>query len=247
MADLINDREELLIDSSSILYPQVRKYSKKNKIFKFLGTNKRHHFIEKKYDYSWNISKINANLTKSHYYYIEGYFQDPAYFSNIDPAYHFRGLISKISHNEDFFQLISNSNSVSIHVRRGDYLNESSPFQIMGLDYYKNAIELIEKIDNSELKYFVFSDDLNWCRENLWELNRELVYVDINKGLNSISDIYLMSSCNHNIISASSFSWWGAFFNPNPCKTVVAPLFFYKNFSRSIENYGLKLPEWKYL
>lgn len=82
---------------------------------------------------------------------------------------------------------------------------------------------------NPEL-YVIFSDDIQWCKENIREMvgNREVVFVDWNKGEQSFRDIQLMTLCKHNIIVNSSFSWWGAWLNQNEDKVVVAPEMFGK-------------------
>ena len=83
---------------------------------------------------------------------------------------------------------------------------------------------------NPEL-YVIFSDDIQWCKENIREMvgNREVVFVDWNKGEQSFRDIQLMTLCKHNIIANSSFSWWGAWLNQNDNKVVIAPEAFVKS------------------
>ena len=73
--------------------------------------------------------------------------------------------------------------------------------------------------------YCIFSDDIEWCKENLKFLigDKEVVFVDWNKGQESFRDMQLMSLCHYNIIANSSFSWWGAWLNNNDGKVVVAP------------------------
>lgn len=113
--------------------------------------------------------------------------------------------------------------SVSIHVRRDDYL---SPTYVQGFggictkSYYSVAIEFIKERTNQPL-FFVFSDDIDWCKANLDVQNA--FFVDWNQGKESWQDMFLMSKCKHNIIANSSCSWWGAWLNKNPDKIVVAP------------------------
>lgn len=114
-------------------------------------------------------------------------------------------------------------NAVSLHVRRDDYLSTQYAQGFGGIctkEYYQNAIAFMKKhMDGASL--FVFSDDINWCRENL-DLD-DATFVDCNHGEESWQDMYLMSRCKHNIIANSTFSWWGAWLNAYPDKIVVAP------------------------
>lgn len=103
-------------------------------------------------------------------------------------------------------------NSVSIHVRRGDYLSQpsNSKYQYCGIcteTYYKNAIELINNKVEKPL-FFIFSNDLEWCKKQWGE--ERFIYVDCNQGNNSWRDMYLMSLCKYHINANSTFSWWGA-------------------------------------
>jgi hypothetical protein len=121
---------------------------------------------------------------------------------------------------------IKQSNSVSIHIRRGDFLTSSGYYQFSGIctnEYYQKGIEYIkEKVDNPI--FFVFSDDLEWCKKNL--LLDSVIFVDCNNGENSWRDMYLMSLCKHNINANSTFSWWGAWLNKNIDKNIFVPEFF---------------------
>ena len=113
--------------------------------------------------------------------------------------------------------------TVSIHIRRQDYLSpkyKSGFGGICTLDYYKNAVKFISNQINDPL-FLVFSDDIEWCRKNL-QLDNSM-FIDWNTGDNSWQDMLLMSNCKHNIIANSSFSWWGAWLNPNPEKIIIAP------------------------
>lgn len=103
-------------------------------------------------------------------------------------------------------------NCTSIHVRRGDYLKLSDFHTNLNLSYYFEAIKIIRS-----KKYIIFSDDINWCKYNF--KGEQFIF----SNNNLIEDLKLMSKCEHNIIANSSFSWWGAFLNKNPSKTVIAP------------------------
>jgi hypothetical protein len=128
--------------------------------------------------------------------------------------------------NTETLDKILLTNSISIHVRRGDYVHSphwrASLGDICDVAYYQNAIALIENEIESPC-YFVFSDDINWCKSNL-VLHQDVTYIDWNTGLNSYIDMQLMSKCKHNIIANSSFSLWAAWLNENSQKSVVAPM-----------------------
>lgn len=155
--------------------------------------------------------------------YLNGFWQSELYFidfeNEIKKDFQF---IDKIIHeNKTLATEISNSESVALHVRRGDYVSNSNANQFHGLcsiDYYEQAVNIIsQKFQN--FKLFVFSDDIDWCKEHL-KFEAPIYYVETNS---AYSDLYLMSICKHNIIANSSFSWWGAWLNNNIDKTVVAP------------------------
>ena len=114
-------------------------------------------------------------------------------------------------------------NSVAIHVRKGnDYVNEKLFKGTCPAEYYKKAIEYVRsKVDNPV--FYLFTDNPAWVRENLPGLDFTLVDWNPVKGRQNYVDMQLMSCARHNIISNSSYSWWGAWLNPNPSKIVVAP------------------------
>lgn len=117
-----------------------------------------------------------------------------------------------LEYNTFLEKLRSDENSVSIHVRRGDYLNISkeSFYQFGGVatdEYYKKAVKYIKKHVKDPC-FYVFSNDIEWCKNNLDIPNA--TYVTGNVGVNSWRDMQLMTECRHHIIANSSFSWWGA-------------------------------------
>ena len=134
-------------------------------------------------------------------------------------------------------------NSVSIHIRRGDYfsnLNFAKAFGSCGVEYYRAASETLTELLGQQPTYYVFSDDLPWARENL-KLVGKAIFVDLNGAAAPHEDLRLMSCCKHHIIANSTFSWWGAWLNPDPTKVVVAPRHWYAN-RRDIQS-PLLLPE----
>lgn len=113
--------------------------------------------------------------------------------------------------------------AVSLHIRRGDYVKNPEvlrDFGVCSLQYYERAIAYIQKVLPSA-HFFVFSDDIPWARGNL-SVGNTATFIE-GKGLTDKIELSLMSRCAHNIIANSSFSWWGAWLNPNPNKIVIAP------------------------
>jgi hypothetical protein len=106
---------------------------------------------------------------------------------------------------------------VSIHFRRGDYLQVSS--LNLSLEYYQEAVNKIQSIfPNQKIKYLIFSNGIEWVKEN-FKLDN-CVYVE---GLDRFKDMCLMTLCDHNIIANSTFSWWGAYLNQNLNKKIICP------------------------
>lgn len=121
---------------------------------------------------------------------------------------------------------IIGTDSVSLHVRRSDYIG-SYFAGICTLEYYAKTVEYMRKHIQKSI-FFVFSDDIPWCKEHL-NLADNVYFIDWNKGKDSYKDLILMSNCKHNIIANSSFSWWGARLNNNPTKIVIAPHKWHQN------------------
>jgi hypothetical protein len=148
---------------------------------------------------------------------LSGYYQSEKYFEGrgqeIRMLFTDFGALWELANQFGFLL----KNSVSLHVRRGDYAKFPEVHSILDVEYYYRAITYIQVERNVE-NILVFSDDIPWCRENL--KGEEFVLMD---GLEDWEEIYLQSLCNHNIIANSSFSWWGAYLNENEDKIVVAP------------------------
>lgn len=153
--------------------------------------------------------------------YFEGYWQSEKYFKSIEAQIRMDFTFPELDEkNQIIANAIEKGNAVSIHIRLGDYVNHPLHGGICTLDYYKKAIDVIKKdVDNP--RFYIFSNDIAWCKENLKLEN--VVYVLGNDGENSYKDMHLMSLCKHNIIANSSFSWWGAWLNKNLAKIVIAP------------------------
>lgn len=132
-------------------------------------------------------------------------------------------------------------NSVGLHVRRGDYLKHPDFSNICDIDYYQKAIGEILK-DGVKHVFYIFSNDMQWCKENLSSLmqGHDIIYVSENKGDNSCWDMFLMSHCKDLIIANSSFSWWGAFLNSRDGR-IIAP----SKWTNRVAEYDIWLDDWK--
>ena len=122
-------------------------------------------------------------------------------------------------------KIIGMGNTVSLHIRRGDYLkrdNQKCYGNICTDDYYKNAIKYINNHVKDPVFYF-FSNDIKWVKEKYGHLNAIYVSEDMFDNYADWYDMFLMSCCKHNIIANSTFSWWGAWLNSNQNKIVIAP------------------------
>ncbi len=164
-----------------------------------------------------NILKIKKSV------YLDGYWQSEKYFKKIENVIRKEFIFKKPMNqiNQELANQINQVNSVSLHVRRGDYIINKPILDICSLEYYQNAINyIINKVENPH--FFVFSDDPKWVADNL---NTPFRYTLVTNNLeeNNYEDMRLMSFCRHNIIANSSFSWWGAWLNNNPDKVVIAP------------------------
>jgi hypothetical protein len=158
--------------------------------------------------------------------YFDGYWQTEQYFLEqaalIRQAFAFR--VAPTGENARLVQEIKSQVAISVHVRRGDYVSNSNASQMHNVcppAYYEQAVRLLTS-QIGEAVLYVFSDEPEWvCQHLRFEL--PTVYVSHNQGKNSFEDMRLMSLCQHHIIANSSFSWWGAWLNPNTTKRVIAP------------------------
>ena len=148
---------------------------------------------------------------------LDGYWQSDFYFKSIRKQ--LLNELQPISH-PTLPIWHSNSNTVAIHVRRTDYLYETR-YGFLGQDYYCDAISYFKNKIQEPL-FILFSDDMPWCKEHFKENN--IVYVEDKSWEPDHLQLFLMSTCKHQIIANSSFSWWGAWLNMNAEKIVVRPI-----------------------
>ena len=161
--------------------------------------------------------------------YLTGFFQSEKYFADVKEEVRRRLTFSERVKAElpesgrEILTRIEAGPSVSVHVRRGDYLHASHNGMYEGictLDYYRKAMAQIREKE-PEAVFFLFSNDMEWTKEHL--AGPDCVPVEGGSEEKGYLDLYLMSRCRHNIIANSSFSWWGAWLNDNPEKQVIAP------------------------
>ena len=165
-----------------------------------------------------------AVLSVGTHAYLDGYWQSPKYFEEIADTLR-KDFTLKEPLREEYQavqQKISATNSVSLHIRRGDYLlaKHQNIYIPLPLEYYQQAADFISN-QAGACTFFVFSDDIEWAKENL-SLPYPIEYVS-GKDIADYEELMLMAACAHNITANSSFSWWGAWLNRNPEKIIVTP------------------------
>jgi len=179
------------------------------------------YYRESHFEFDPKLHQLTGNLI------IEGYWQSERYFNKIaedirrdlqpvtPPQVTIQGLLDQVM----------GTNSVSIHVRRGDFIHNpraASSHVVCDLLYYQRAVAFIaERVTNPV--FFVFTDDPDWVSK-YFDINFPMVLVSRPRSIPAYEDLRLMSHCANNIMANSSFSWWGSWLNPNPEKIVVAPV-----------------------
>jgi hypothetical protein len=211
--NIASDEESILLRGKKGLYYKVRKKLKFP--LKYPDT-----VVKEKFD-----SNIESNLSYSQEdIYLDGVWQNQIYFADIRDKliddFTPKNMLSKEAKN--YMKDIKKKNSISLHVRRGDYIvnNHTNSFHgICDIKYYKTSIEYICRNVQNPI-FYIFSDDIKWCEENFSFL-KDKIYVKKTKS--AIEDLELMKNCHHNIIANSSFSWWGAWLNDFEKKIVITP------------------------
>jgi hypothetical protein len=162
------------------------------------------------------IPKMDKNVK------LFGYFGSEKYFVNYRDEILDLFEIDEESNNylyKKYSDLISSPNTCSIHVRRGDYLSLQDYHKVQGIEYFINSYNEM----GHDKKYLIFSDDPEWCKQNFNFIEDKVII----EGNQDYLDLYLMSFCKNNIISNSTFGWWGAWLNKNIGKKVIIPEIWY--------------------
>lgn len=216
--------------------------AKRNKWFRRLRQHfpiviRKAHRVEQKSSLQYNEKYLSESWLVAWY---EGYWQSEKYFNlvanKVRETFCFcEDLMNK--HTLHMAKMLRNGNYVSIHIRRGDYLNLADYFGLCDIAYYKKAIDHFKQFLSNPI-FVIFSDDIQWAKD-IFQYD-EVIFVDWNKGKDSWQDMYLMSCCKHNIVANSSFSWWGAWLNTNKDKIVVAP----HRWFRYSPNYDIIPEQW---
>jgi hypothetical protein len=175
-----------------------------------------------KENYNYNYNEAFLAPSKGITFYFGGFPSEKYFVSEKEDILKKYKFIRPDDNVENIHDILT-TQSVAIHVRRGDYFNAENIGlfgEVCNAKYFHKAMDFIEGKVNQP-HYFVFSNDIEWVKKNLDIKN--VTFITYNKGQNSWKDMYLMSLCKHNIIANSSFSWWGAWLNQNPGKIVVSP------------------------
>lgn len=197
-------------------YQYIRRNNMKNKIIYHLANHglwKYKYCEQDGYFYDKKYVHIRGNC------YVKGWFQSESYFVHIRNEL-LRELTpkKKIRIPKELRQALENNESVAVHVRRGDYVKLR---QNASVSYYIRAIKHIEKY-YANPQFLFFSDDIEWVKKNI-KIDSKCFYVSEEMRLQDYEELLIMSRCKSNIISNSTFSWWGAWLNQNPEKIIIAP------------------------
>ncbi len=212
---------------------KIKKNGFRNMIDRLKPYYKRSIIKYKGYDFDPNILKLAGN------FYLDGYWQSEKYFKDIENILR-KEITLKEPLSDKHLELtghIKSSNSVSVHIRRGDYVTNkkfSSVYNLLNEKYYQEAVEFIAGKINDP-RFFIFSDDINWAKQNL-NIPYPKIFVSGENGAKDYEELILMSLCKHNIIANSSFSWWGAWLNQNPHKIVISPSRWFNNKDGNIKD-----------
>ncbi len=183
--------------------------------------------LNRKYFFEKNRKYIEIKEFKKSISYFDGYWQSWRHVFSVENI-----LLNEIKpklpiskKNLEFIDSISNENSVFVGIRRGDYVKTTKAMNHYGVfsnNYYLNAMNYIAKRCDSPV-FYIFSNDIEWCRSNLDFGNYKVVFRENDKQTDDLEELFVMSNCKHAIIVNSTFHWWGAFLNRNPNKIIICP------------------------
>jgi len=177
-------------------------------------------FVEKTRLFDKRILKCKKkNLYLDGHWQVEDYFKN--YRNELLKIFNFNNL-KNIENNINFIKKISPLNSVCVNVRRTDFINNPE-HNVVDIEYYKKAINKLKELKGNDLEIFIFSDDLNWCKEKFSFFNKTNYVEHRYAGNKFYNYLYLMTNFTNFIIPNSSFAWWGAWLSQKKNKTIIAP------------------------
>ena len=184
---------------------------------RMFGDKSTHYYEKKEYEYDSSIMQITEG-------YLDGFWQTWKYFQDVEvdirEGYRFTSKL--VGKDKAYEKQIQSTNSVAVHVRRGDYSKHQDIYgNICTQSYYQRAINIINQELEAPIFYF-FSNDMDWTRIAFGN-KHNYIYVEGNSEDRGYIDMQLMSECKHQIIANSSFSWWAAYLNSNPHKRIICP------------------------
>ncbi len=171
-----------------------------------------------------------------------GYWQNYNYVQPIEKHLRKQFIFSNkvIDKYKKFDSYFATTNTVSLHVRRGDYVR-SKDIDSCNQAYYRRAMSMMaDAIDRPT--FVVFSDEPAWAKRAFEERSDVIIANDTFQPASDMDDLYVMSRCKHHIIANSTFSWWGAWLNQNPGKLVIAPTPWWETAHQTAEK--ILPPEW---
>lgn len=213
---------------------------KLSRIYRKFLPDKKTEIIEKM-PFTYNPNIFKESLDDLFY---EGIWQNYKYFDKVRSIILQEFTYKNSMSDKNIFasKKFADRTTVSIHVRRGDYLKHKNYIGLCGLGYYTKAIAYLKSKYEKDIQFAIFSNDINWCIDNIIPQIKDYDYtlVDWNLGADSYNDMRLMSYCKINIIANSSFSWWAAYLNPNPEKIIIAP----EKWTNMPVNFSRQMPDW---
>jgi hypothetical protein len=215
---------EIVLDVSS--YENIRCHNgfelEKQKDFPVIKKLPRRDFV-KISDGALDYSRLGEDV------WFSGYWQSTRYLSEAVRKRLSAFLFETYTFSDEnlaLVQQIGSCQSVSLHVRRGDYVDNPLHGNIANKEYFNNAVAEVVRTHKAP-EFFVFSEDRVWCAENIFFGGHPVSFVNWNAGELAAYDLLLMSLCKTNIISNSSFSWWAQYLNPNEDKRLIVPPYWY--------------------
>ena len=198
----------------------IKYYGLTNKILSALGLVNKQTIFENSFEFNRNILKCPMHIKLDGYWQTENYFKDIESVIRDDLTLKRTMPLNLLALKEQ----IESSNSVSLHVRRGDYASNPATNAYHGLcplEWYINAAMVMSEMVG-KAHFYIFTDDELWAKSNI-KFNAPITFVPKGRDGEEAFDLTLMSCCKNNIIANSSFSWWGAWLNKNQSKRVIAP------------------------